>query len=222
MWAQKERASKLNYRPTHRNSESQNAPDYSGVVHAWGNRRLVVSPTGRRYLVQEYLPEKNSFRNVHWAKTATKIAQRVPELMDLIEKQHLPEIPAKAAPATVAKRAAENKGAKNYPEFRCDYPSVIVQDGRIRITVSPGADAYLWQVATTYGGSARVRPNTWQNIYNAPSASELKGHLAEAEIIWPKQLDHGGKSAKVKEAIAELPERPQDVSWSSRSRPKAS
>lgn len=192
-------------------SESQNAPDYSGVVRCWGRKRLAVSPTGRRYLIQEYVPEANSFRIVHWAKTGSKLAQRAPELRKLIAKGVLPENPAEAAPETVAKRAAEDRGGKAYPEFRCDYDRVIVQEGRLRIAISPDADAYLWQAAATYSGTRTLRPNTWRTIFRSSSASGLEGHIAEARIIWPSHFEAEGKPSKLEMAIAHLPERPLEV-----------
>lgn len=200
-------------KPLKKNSESQNAPDYSGVVHSWGHRRLVVSPTGRRYLIQEYVPGTHSFRNVHWARTGSRLAQRLPELADLVPRWPLPENPAEAAPATVAKRAAEDGRAKFYPEFRCDYPVVVAKDGWIRIVVSPDASSYLWQVASTYKGSYKVRPNTWQNVYNACTASELKRHLAEAQIIWPDHLGPRAEVPELRTSIEKLPEQPWDGPW---------
>lgn len=199
-------------RPT-KHSESQNSPSYTGVVWTSGNLRLVVSPGGGRYILQERVPTSGRFRVIRWAKTYSRITQRKYGSMDRPPPNLLPEYPADAAPETVARRALENEPFIRNSVFRCDYERVVVRDGRTRIVVSPQSEAYLWQVAETYWRSHKIKPNKWQTILRAPNTSLLKEAFARGDIVWPFGADPEAQSAHLRVAIWSLPEHPQDGDW---------
>jgi hypothetical protein len=163
-----------------------------------------------RYLVQQYVPASNSYRILHWAKSASELTKRVPEIETALSKGLLAEKPAKAAPATVAKRAEECRDLPRYSEYRCDYERVVEQDGRLRVVVSPKIDCYLWQAAVTYRSIKKVKPNTWQTIFRSPTASGLASYIGEAGILWFSLLGADPHSSNIGRAILNLPEYPRE------------
>ena len=192
------------------------SPEYSGVVLASKDWRVVAGPKGNRYWLQRLGPS-GLYVEVKRRKSPRDLAAVLPPECPIPPSKllALPADAALAAPETVARRARLNEAFRLNDWSRDDYARRLETDGLWAIAVSPDPAAYLALRAAGDEDSGPSR-NSWRKVRSFASAAEaLSFFRPESEWVEGVIGRDFTKSDRLRAALEALPNDPADGIWAS-------
>lgn len=140
-------------------------PEYHGVLALAVNVRLIVSPNGGRYELQD--PRGDDWCMFTWSKSLSGLRAKVcAPTWAALDVSGLPESPQEVHRPWADAMAAASREARAVSPFRDEYRGVIATSGRYRLILLPAGDRYGvqyrdagtgWQSPSIKGNRDEVR-----------------------------------------------------------------